>query len=172
MATITNGNKGGLLQGTPHDDTIDGAGGDDLIGGLLGDDTIDGGTGDDHINGGAGHDILTGGKGSDVFVFKVFTSDDSDTITDFKVGTELEPGDFIGIDGYYLTAFSNGQFTDDEFTTGKHAHDANDYLIYNNHTGKLFYDADGKGGEQQHLLATFEHKPHLDANSFHVFVEM
>lgn len=168
---ITNGDKGGLLQGTPGDDIINGAGGNDIIGGFPGDDTINGGTGNDHINGGIGHDVLTGGAGSDVFVFKAFTPADSDEITDFTVATKAHRhGDFIGIDGYYLTAFSSGQFSPDEFTTHSHAQDSNDYLIYTHH--KLFYDADGSGDGEQVLLATFDGKPNITAHSIHVFVEM
>jgi len=164
---ITNGDASGHIDGTDHGDIINGEGGNDQIGGHRGDDTINGGSGDDHVHGGKDHDILTGGSGKDVFVFKEFASTDSDEVKDFKHGT-----DAIGLDGYYLTAFQDGTFSSDEFTLGTRAHDANDYLIYDHRTGHLYYDADGKGGEKQHLLATFDHKPTIDASAFHIFVEL
>lgn len=164
---ITNGGASGHIDGTDHSDIINGAGGDDQIGGHKGDDTINGGSGDDHVHGGKGHDILTGGAGKDMFVFKEFGSSDSDEVTDFKHGTDM-----IGIDGVYLTAFQDGTFSSDEFTLGTKAQDANDFLIYDQKTGHLYYDADGNGAGKQHLLATFDHKPAIDASSFHIFLEV
>ena len=71
-----------------------GAGNDTLTGGT-GNDTISGGAGNDQITGGRGADSLTGGDGTDTFVVAANTSSAanstasaSDTIVDFKSGTD------------------------------------------------------------------------------------
>jgi Ca2+-binding RTX toxin-like protein len=54
-------------------------------------DTIIGGNGNDTITGGLGADSLTGGVGADQFVYTLVTqsnSSNTDTITDFTVGTD------------------------------------------------------------------------------------
>ena len=89
----TGGND--FISGGTGDDRIGGKGGDDTLLGDEGDDQIYGDDGDDILLGGPGNDTLTGddssgGKGSDIFVLAA--GDDTDTITDFEVGT-----DFIGL---------------------------------------------------------------------------
>jgi Ca2+-binding RTX toxin-like protein len=163
---ITNGDRGGVLSGTPNGDTIDGQGGADLIGGGAGDDTIYGGLGNDHVNGGPGHDILTGGPGSDLFAFKQFKPGDSDRITDFHEGLDM-----IGIDGVYLKAFRTGEFSNDEFVNGTEAHHRYEHLIYDQSTGSLFYDPDGSGSHEKHLLATFDGHPTITADDFLIFLK-
>ncbi len=76
-------------EGTVGDDTLTGGGDNDTISSGEGNDTLNGGAGDDVINGGSGSDILTGGTGNDKFVFNEFsTTDGTDTINDFEVGTD------------------------------------------------------------------------------------
>lgn len=82
--TINGGNGNDLLLG---DDLNIGAGGDDILNGGAGNDTLDGGKGADILTGGAGNDLLTGGKGADTFVFAA--GEGTDTISDFKLGTDL-----------------------------------------------------------------------------------
>ncbi len=55
-----------VFNGTPGDDTLDGAGDNDVINGLAGNDTLNGGAGDDVLNGGEGADALNGGDGFDI----------------------------------------------------------------------------------------------------------
>ena len=43
---------------------------------------------------------------------------------------------------------------------GKAAHDGSDRIVYDDKTGKLFYDADGNGGDAAVLFAKLD--PHLD----------
>jgi Ca2+-binding RTX toxin-like protein len=54
-----------VLEGTAHDDALDGGHGADLLSGLADDDEIRGGSGADILNGGAGGDVLDGGSGQD-----------------------------------------------------------------------------------------------------------
>jgi Ca2+-binding RTX toxin-like protein len=66
--------------------------GSDWILGNAGDDLLDGGNGTDTLRGGLGNDTLSGGNASDVFVFAALEG--TDTITDFKLGS-----DQIGLTG-------------------------------------------------------------------------
>ena len=76
--------------------SITGGAGNDSLTGAAGIDTIIGGAGNDSISGGVGADVLTGGDGADTFVIGTNTSPtvyasnsaNSDTITDFVVGTD------------------------------------------------------------------------------------
>ncbi len=71
---------------------ITGTNGNDTISGTPGDDKICGGNGNDTIYGGKGNDILTGGNGKDKFIFA--SKEGTDTVTDFRKGTDL-----IGLSG-------------------------------------------------------------------------
>jgi Ca2+-binding RTX toxin-like protein len=120
-----------------HDDTLTGTSGNDKFDGLAGKDIISGLEGDDTLDGGAGNDVLTGGSGKDIFKLTNFSKD---TIIDFSVDDDtiqLENSAFT-----QLTA--TGVLKATNFKIGA-AVDANDYVIYNNGTGELFYDADGSG---------------------------
>ena len=78
-----------------------------------------------------------------------------DTLTDFSASV-----DTIRLDHNIFDAFAPGALADNAFVIGNKAHDANDRIIYNDKNGKLFFDADGKGGEHQVLFARLDH--HLD----------
>ncbi|MFK4573928.1 VCBS repeat-containing protein [Bradyrhizobium ottawaense] len=66
--------------------TITGSASADTITGGAGADTINGGGGADLIRGGAGNDSLTGGAGADQFRFQ--SNGNTDTVTDFAVGSD------------------------------------------------------------------------------------
>ncbi|TXI19093.1 MAG: hypothetical protein E6Q62_05015 [Nitrosomonas sp.] len=107
--------------------------------GNAGDDSLDGGIGNDILDGGSGEDILTGGSGKDYFKFA--NAGAVDTITDFVVSDDtirLENAVFKK-----LTA--TGTLGASKFKISTQAIDADDYIIYNNLTGALLYDADGSG---------------------------
>ncbi|MEE4209877.1 MAG: hypothetical protein V2I43_11480, partial [Parvularcula sp.] len=80
--------------------------GNDVLTGRFQDDLLRGHGGDDTINGLGGDDTLSGGAGDDVFVFAPgFTSiypanGDTDTITDFEVGSSTKRGDKIDLTAY------------------------------------------------------------------------
>lgn len=99
---------------------------------------LNGLAGNDLLDGGAGTDILTGGVGNDIF--RITTADSIDSITDFNV-----VNDTIQLENATLTVLSTGQLEPGQFRVGTQAQDANDYVIYNNATGALLYDADGNG---------------------------
>jgi len=117
---------------------------------------LDGGGGDDTIEGGASKDQLTGGDGADAFVFTSAPSDASaDLITDFASGT-----DRIWLDATVMPALgARGSFVanDARFYAAAGAtggHDADDRIVFDTTTGKLYYDADGSGAGAAQLIAT------------------
>ena len=90
--SLNGGNGNDSLIGNAGNDTLIGGNGTDFLVGSAGNDLLNGDNGNDTLRGGLGNDILTGGNGSDVFVFAALEG--TDTITDFKLGT-----DKIGLTG-------------------------------------------------------------------------
>jgi Ca2+-binding RTX toxin-like protein len=165
-ATGTSANE--VLIGLSKDDALNGGDGIDyLFGGrgndkLLGgscDDYIHAGAGDDFISGGTGVDLLVGGLGADRFVYKNasdggdrimgFSSKDADTI---RLNNGV--GGFTAITTAMVT--SSGFLDVTAFVSGKNATamDANDRIIFDIGTRKLYYDADGSGSGTAVVLAT------------------
>jgi len=100
---------------------------------------LNGKAGNDTLDGGAGNNVLTGGTGNDVFKFT--TTGHTDKITDYDVAN-----DTIQLENSVFTALvSTGTLAPGRFVIGDQAVDANDYIIYNDITGSLLYDADGNG---------------------------
>lgn len=63
--------------------------------------------------------------------------------------------DQLHLDGSVFTGLAKGAVSDDVFTLGAHARDADDRLIYNAVRDALYYDADGAGGANKLLVARF-----------------
>ena len=102
---------------------------------------VTGNAGANVINGGAGNDRLTGRAGGDRFVFDTAldAAANVDTITDFDVTQ-----DKIGLDNsVFASLVKPGSLSTNAFRIGTASEDANDYIIYNDVTGALSYDADG-----------------------------
>jgi VCBS repeat-containing protein len=129
-------------------ETVTGTGTADILTGGAGKDVFKGGTGDDKLSGGADNDTLWGEKGKDVFVFDTALGTSStdrkvnfDTIKDFSVRD-----DSIQLDNaIFKKLVKVGKLNKNYFTIGDKAKDKNDYIVYNNKTGVLSYDADGSG---------------------------
>lgn len=137
-----------LIGGGGSDRLFGGAGQDTLDGGVAA-DRLDGGAGNDRLIGGAGVDILTGGAGRDTFVFTSKLAKDYDRITDFQ-----SKFDKIELDADIFTEISySGALRAGDFVYGVTAQDAADRLIYQESTGKLWYDADGSGAGAKVLVA-------------------
>lgn len=138
------------LTGTPGDDRLNGAGGNDTL------------------TGGSGNDLLTGGAGADRFVFRETALADADRISDFVHGT-----DRIALDDAVFTRLAptaTGGLRAANFRSGTAAQDANDYVVYDPATGKLFYDPDGNGAQAAKLIATLVGSPdNVSAGDFLVF---
>jgi Ca2+-binding RTX toxin-like protein len=89
---VLGGSHHDRIDGGDGNDTLDGGSGNDDVSGGNGDDLLKGGSGKDVLTGGAGDDTLTGGSGNDIFVFAF--GDGTDTVTDFRPGSDL-----IGLEG-------------------------------------------------------------------------
>ena len=131
------------LQGSDFSDTLNGYNGNDLIYGAIGNDKISGGLGNDHLFGEDGHDTF-------VFDTKLGPSN-IDHIGDFRY-----TDDTIKLDHHIFTwtgqhgsALKASEF---KVIGNGQQEDANDHIIYNQKTGDLYYDVDGKGG---HAMVKF-----------------
>lgn len=158
---VGNSGKNELRGGRGHDRLLGGANEDILIGG----------DGNDILTGGAGHDKLTGGAGADRFYFTAPT-EGVDRITDFN----RHQGDkiLLSSETFAVRVFTprSANLSDPIsldsrlFHLGSEAQNSNHRLIYDQSNGKLFYDADGKGGMAKVLLAKFDNNPSLSAGDF------
>jgi serralysin len=86
---------------------------------------------------------MTGGAGSDIFRFDTAPNGatNRDTITDYNVAA-----DTIHLENAIFTSLgAAGTLSAQFFRIGTAAADSNDYIIYNQATGVLSYDADGSG---------------------------
>jgi Ca2+-binding RTX toxin-like protein len=122
-----------------------------VLNGAAGDDTLSGGGGIDTLGGGTGKDTLTGGGGADKFLFDapLDAATNVDRIVDFNVAD-----DTIRIDHAIFTQLTGtGTIAASAFFAGTAAHDADDRIIYDSATGKIYYDADGMGGGAKILFA-------------------
>jgi Ca2+-binding RTX toxin-like protein len=116
------------------------------------------------INGGTGNDTLTGGAGKDFFDFSSFRAQKPsiDTITDFD-----SQQDSIRLSLSAFTALSQvGALNSDFFVAGTAAKDANDFILYDSSTGKVFYDADGNGSGKPVEFITLTGTPSLLFSDF------
>jgi serralysin len=143
----------GAIDGTGNNaaNLITGNGSANVLSGRGANDTIKGGAGADDLHGGAGNDRLTGGSGADDFYFDTGLSGSMnvDRITDFS-GAD----DSIYLDRSIFRAIStDGPLSAAAFRLGAAAADAEDRIIYDSATGKIYYDADGSGAGAKVLFA-------------------
>jgi Ca2+-binding RTX toxin-like protein len=132
--------------------------------GLSRHDQIMAGVGNDKIHGGAGNDLLMGGAGKDVFVFDTRANKRTnvDKIADFRY-----QDDSLYLENKYFTKLGSGtaskpkKFKSDMFVQNTKAQDAEDRIVYDKRTGKLYYDEDGTGSKAQILIATLTNKATL-----------
>jgi Ca2+-binding RTX toxin-like protein len=117
------------------------------------------GGGDDLLDGAAGNDTLTSGLGTDTFRIDTAPGTDVDVLVDFNPASdflELLGSAFAGISGVF-------SLNPDQLALGAAAADADDFLVYDQSTGNLYYDADGNGGGSQVLFAVLSNQAALTA---------
>jgi Ca2+-binding RTX toxin-like protein len=151
---LTGSDFNDALLGNGLANIIDGGAGNDFINGRAGNDTLTGGAGTDTLNGGAGNDTLTGGTDADKFLFNTAlnTLTNVDDIPAFEVGI-----DQIGLENSIFTKLAaTGTLSAEFFHIGTGAADLNDFVIYDDATGALYYDSNGSAAGQQVQFA------HLD----------
>jgi len=142
-----------------------------MILGGAGRDVIYGNGGDDLLVGEGGNDVLTGGKGKDTFVFdavlgtaKTDRKVNFDTIKDFKV-----TDDTIWLETpVFRKLTKSGTLSKAYFTIGATAKDKNDYIVYDNKKGVLYYDADGSGRGQAIEFAQLSKNLKMTNKDFYV----
>ncbi len=120
------------------------------------------------IDGGLGNDTLIGGSHVDKFVFDTLlnAATNVDTVKHFTPGTDQ----FFLSTGIFTALTGPGTLKKSEFHIGKHAHDGNDYIIYSQHNGGLYYDADGNGSTYSKVkFAELDKGLHLHHGDFIVF---
>ena len=149
------------LAGEGGNDIITGGNDDDVLSGGDGIDSLDGGDGNDLLIGGFDADVMTGGAGVDTFSFQS-APNGPDEITDFVSGTDLIrilASGFGGglVEGGMVSLVSGSDPT---------ASDASGQFLYDTDDGRLFWDADGTGGDAAVLLATFSNLPTLTVTDF------
>lgn len=148
----------GIGPNTVIENAVGGSGNDVLVGnqvgnrlfGNAGNDRMSGGKGNDFLYGGLGNDTMAGGPGSDHFVFNVApTAANRDTLVDFSAlhdTIRLERADF--------TKLAPGWLAAGNFVTGSVARDANDFIVYDQTRGLLYYDANGSAAGGAVVFAT------------------
>ncbi|HEX8258016.1 MAG TPA: calcium-binding protein [Allosphingosinicella sp.] len=153
------------LLGGGGGDTLLGFAGNDILKGGVGIDTGYGDMGDDRIYGGGGADIFGGGTGRDWFVFDTAPGPgQADTLTDFT-----RADDTIYLKRTIFAGLPAGTLAADAFVLGTGAQDAEDRVIYDAATGRLFFDPDGTGGAAQLLFARVDPDTELGATDFRGF---
>ncbi|HEX8257938.1 MAG TPA: M10 family metallopeptidase [Allosphingosinicella sp.] len=122
---------------------------------------LDGAEGDDRLVGGRGNDLLTGGEGRDAFCFDSALNrfNNVDELIDYS-----RIDDTIYLDCDVFTALAEGKIAAEAFHRGAAAADAGDRILFDQASGKLFYDADGNGDGAAILFATLA--PGASVNSF------
>ncbi|QDM41011.1 calcium-binding protein [Altererythrobacter sp. TH136] len=132
-----------------------------LVGNTL-NNSISGSAGNNVLVGSTGRDFLTGLGGADTFHFAEMGVDDADTIQDFFAGQ----GDKISLDVGVFTGFG-ASIDGSEFQLGTVATGNQATILYDQATGRLFYDADGAGtGSDAVLFAQLTPGTGLAADDF------
>ncbi|WP_114185221.1 calcium-binding protein [Microvirga aerophila] len=169
------------MVGTAVEQIIDGlAGNDTLRSGSLahtlkggaGNDRLFGSTAADKLYGGTGKDTMTGGKGKDAFVFdtKPNKKTNLDKIVDYNVKDDsvyLDNAIFKKLGGKG-SEFAPAKINKAFFKIADSAKDRNDYVVYDNKKGVLYYDADGSGGGKAVEIATLKKNLKMSASDLFV----
>lgn len=163
---VTGSAQDNVITGNAKANQLLGAEGNDNLFGGNGNDSLQGGDGNDLLNGGLGKDMLIGGNGADQFIFaNLLGKTNVDTITDFVSGL-----DSLKLDTSIFKKLAGDKDLSDNLVIGNKAADVNDYLVYNNTTGSLYYDVDGSGKKPLVLVGIFNdgagHHPDLLATDF------
>jgi Ca2+-binding RTX toxin-like protein len=164
LMMVLNGND--QVFGTVGRDKLLGGNGNDQLIGYGGSDVLRGGAGQDTLFGDRGNDILWGGKSPDAFVFNLQPEvAGTDTIRDFHHREDL-----IALNASSFGNLGNPGILDAAHftlntgpTTDLHG------IIYDQPTGRIWWDADGTGPASQILFAKVTPGMALTAHDFLVY---
>jgi Ca2+-binding RTX toxin-like protein len=118
-------------------------------------------SGNDRLAGGYGDDTLIGGDGEDSFVFDAPPAEGGVDTVDFEAGVDV-----LVLDSYQFAGLSGGSLSENSFVVGTAAADADDFIIYDDATGALYFDVDGNGGGAAVQFAQLTTLPTLAASDF------
>jgi Ca2+-binding RTX toxin-like protein len=122
----------------------------------------------DYFNGEGGRDRMTGYRGNDQFLFDAIGNNNFDHITDFTHARDkilLDRSDDITL--FAGVTVGNLGRTFHDITSAPEQ--ADDRILYNHNTGRLFYDPDGRGGSAAVLFAVLDNHARLDIRDFDIF---
>ena len=107
--------------------------------------------GDDSLFGKSGNDTIVTGSGADGIYFDTAlnAATNVDAITDLAVAS-----DTLFLDDAVFTGIALGNLAAGAFRLGTSALDADDRILYDAATGRIFHDSDGTGAAAQVLFAT------------------
>jgi Ca2+-binding RTX toxin-like protein len=91
-----------------------------------------------------------------------------DRIIDFNTNEENE-GDKLLMKGSEFGNMAAGALAESQFVVGTSAVDANDRFIFDQAAGRLWFDADGSGADDQVLIATFDQNALVTASDIEIF---
>ncbi|MBC7986532.1 MAG: calcium-binding protein [Sphingomonadaceae bacterium] len=148
-----------------NDDTLRGDHNANVLDGFSRNDRLVGRGGDDTLIGEAGRDRLKGGAGADLFLFEGLENEFGQEIDDDRIVDFLDGRDRIGLGGAGF-GLAPGALGANQFVLGDHARDADDRVIYDPATGRLYVDLDGVGRETQVLIARLIGAPELGVEDF------
>ncbi|HEV2748182.1 MAG TPA: Ig-like domain-containing protein [Allosphingosinicella sp.] len=138
----------------------------DLTGNSLA-NTLIGHSNSNVLNGGAGSDVLRSFAGFDTLLFDTaLGASNVDHIVDFNGIIGDGPNDTIELDSAIFTGLAPGFLSSAAFRQGTHAIGADDRIIYDQATGRLFYDRDGSGNAAAVLFAVLDNKADVISSDF------
>jgi serralysin len=141
---------------------------DNTIEGNFGNNLLQGGEGNDTLVGGYGFDTLIGGDGADSFLFADgLTQGQYDTLSDFQSGVDAILLSHMVFSQLPLGIVDNEDFVSDSGSNAV-AHDSNDYIIFDQQSGNLYYDADAQAGNSMQIIAQITNHAALTAADIHV----
>ncbi|MBC7986132.1 MAG: M10 family metallopeptidase C-terminal domain-containing protein [Sphingomonadaceae bacterium] len=145
--------------GGSGDDTIQGNDSKNTLLGKAGGDRLIGDAHKDDLSGGDGKDTLKGGAGGDTFRLTSDAAADADKIVDFVAGEKISLlGSEFGV--------APGALKPNAFELGTAATSGKDRIIYDQTSGKLWFDEDGTGAAAKVLIATFQNNATLASTDF------
>jgi Ca2+-binding RTX toxin-like protein len=173
---LSGGVGGDRLLGSRGQDALFGNGGDDRLSGGASEDVLTGGNGDDRLFGGSSADILAGGRGKDLLFggagadsfdfYNAETRSGPDRIADFSAGEDHIT--LINFAGLTVVA-GTSTLASSVFVSGTAALDADDRVIWNSATGRLFYDPDGTGSAERIVICTLDAGTTVSADMIEAF---
>jgi Ca2+-binding RTX toxin-like protein len=153
------------LYGGEFGDVLLGRAGNDELFDWVGDNVLKGGKGDDLLVGGDGFNTLFGGAGADAFGFSL---DATSPPVGFGRIKDFEPGEDMIVLHVFDLALPPGVLGKQYFHKGTAATTAEQVIIYDKPSGRLYFDVDGTGIGAQFQFAKLTPGTKLKANDFYV----